>query len=83
MQGDDREARRKLERLRAELAKGERDLAAGRVVVIETDEELQMFFEGLENGSSFDERAARFRARTAERRHTPAEELQREGRDER
>jgi plasmid stability protein len=32
---------------------------------------------------SFDELAAEFRALTAGRHHTPAEELQREGRDER
>lgn len=32
---------------------------------------------------SFDELAAELRALTAGRRHTPAEELQREGRDER
>jgi hypothetical protein len=47
MQDDDREARRKLERLREELAKGERDLAAGRVIIIWSDEELERFFDGL------------------------------------
>ncbi len=36
-----------------------------------------------EEEPSFDELAAELRALTAERRHTPAEELQREGRDER
>lgn len=37
----------------------------------------------LTDGRSFDGVAAQIRARTAGRRHTPAEILQREGRDER
>lgn len=82
MPSDDQEARQKLDRLRAELAKGEQDLAAGRYLVIESDEELQLLFESLESGSSFDELAAWFRAHTAGSEHTPAEELLREGRDE-
>ncbi len=38
---------------------------------------------GAEEELSFHDLAAELRALTAERRHTPAEELQREGRDER
>ncbi len=38
---------------------------------------------GAEEELSFDDLAAELRALTAERRHTPAEKLQREGRDER
>ena len=82
MPSDDREAHRKLELLRAALAKGEQDLAAGPVVVIESDEELRLLFESLENRSSFDELSARFRGHTAGRAHTPAEELLRESREE-
>jgi hypothetical protein len=47
MQDDDQKARRKLERLRAALAVGERDLAAGRTVVLESDEEIRRFFDDL------------------------------------
>ena len=47
MQGDDHETRHKLERLRAELAVGERDLAAGRVIILESDEEIRRFFDEL------------------------------------
>lgn len=47
MQGDDREARWTLERLRAALAVGERDLAAGRVVVLKSDDEIERFFDKL------------------------------------
>jgi hypothetical protein len=47
MQGDDRKARRKLERLRTALAAGERDLSAGRFVILETDEEIGRFFDKL------------------------------------
>jgi hypothetical protein len=47
MQDDDCEARWKLERLRAALAVGERDLAAGRVVVLDSDDEITRFFERL------------------------------------
>ena len=47
MQSDDHKARRKLERLRAALAVGERDLAAGRVVVLESDEEIRRYFDEL------------------------------------
>jgi plasmid stability protein len=36
-----------------------------------------------ESRGSFKELAAKLRAMTADRRHTPAEDLQREGRDER
>ena len=39
--------RRKLERLRDELARGEADLAAGRFVSLEDDEELRAFFARL------------------------------------
>ena len=39
--------RRKLERLREELARGEADLAAGRFVSLEDDEELRAFFARL------------------------------------
>jgi plasmid stability protein len=38
---------------------------------------------GAEEELSFDDLAAELRSLTAGRRHTPAEELQREGRDER
>lgn len=82
MCGGDLEARRKLERLRAALSVGEQDLAAGRVVVIETDDELAAFFDRLDQGQAFDDLAARLRARTDGCRHTPAEDLLREGRDE-
>ncbi|MGO1078609.1 hypothetical protein [Inquilinus sp. CA228] len=58
------------------------DLAAGRVVVIETDEELAALFDRLDQGQAFDDLAARLRAQTAGCRHTPAEDLLREGRDE-
>jgi antitoxin ParD1/3/4 len=45
---DHEELRRvKLERLRAEVGKGEADFAAGRYKVFETDEELAAFFERL------------------------------------
>ena len=39
--------RRKLERLREEIARGEADLAAGRFVSLEDDEELRAFFARL------------------------------------
>ena len=39
---------RKLQRLRPELAKGDVDLAAGRTVVISSDEELRELFARLE-----------------------------------
>lgn len=38
---------------------------------------------GAETELSFEDLAAELRALTADRRHTPAEQLQREGRDER
>jgi hypothetical protein len=47
MQGDDHKADRKLEGLRAALAVGERDLAAGRVIILESDEEIRRFFDDL------------------------------------
>ncbi|HEY9346799.1 MAG TPA: hypothetical protein VIQ53_15880 [Inquilinus sp.] len=47
MQHDEHKARRKLERLRAALAKGEQDLAAGRTVVLKSDEEIRRFFDDL------------------------------------
>jgi antitoxin ParD1/3/4 len=47
MQEHDEVRRLKLERLREALAKGEVDLAAGRVTTIESDEELEAFFARL------------------------------------
>lgn len=47
MQEHDEVRRLKLERLREALAKGEADLAAGRVTTIESDEELEAFFARL------------------------------------
>jgi hypothetical protein len=68
MREHDHGSHRKLRRLRSALAKGERDPAA---------------VDGLSGERDFDDLAGRFRALTAERTHTPAEELLREGRDER
>ena len=47
MQEHDEVRRLKLERLREELAKGEADLAADRVTIVSTDEELDEFFARL------------------------------------
>lgn len=47
MQDFDDVKRLKLERLRKELAKGEADLAAGRVTVLKTDDDLNEFFARL------------------------------------
>lgn len=47
MQRDDHKAHRKLERLRMALAVGEQDLAAGRFIVLEVDEEILRFFDDL------------------------------------
>ncbi|HMG49473.1 MAG TPA: hypothetical protein VK597_02695, partial [Inquilinus sp.] len=46
-QEHDEVRRLKLERLREELAKGEADLAADRVTIVSTDEELDEFFARL------------------------------------
>lgn len=37
----------KLKRLKAALAKGEEDVAAGRVVVLESDDDISSFFANL------------------------------------
>jgi antitoxin ParD1/3/4 len=47
MQEHDEIRRLKLERLRDELAKGEADLAAGRFVTLNSDEEMEAFFSRL------------------------------------
>jgi len=47
MQEHDEIRRLKLERLREELAKGETDLAAGRVTVLDGDDTLEDFFARL------------------------------------
>ena len=39
--------RAKLKRLKAALAKGEEDIAAGRYTVLETEEDIDEFFESL------------------------------------
>lgn len=44
MQEHDEIRRLKLERLREELARGEDDLAAGRVTVLAEDEDIRAFF---------------------------------------
>jgi antitoxin ParD1/3/4 len=45
MQEYDEVRRMKLERLRTELAKGEADVAAGRVTSVSTDDEIKEFFD--------------------------------------
>ena len=47
MQEHDEVRRLKLERLREELAKGEADLAAGRITTLSGDDEVQEFFARL------------------------------------
>lgn len=47
MQEHDTIRQLKLERLREELAKGEADLAAGRVTTLASDDELRAFFARL------------------------------------
>jgi antitoxin ParD1/3/4 len=47
MQEHDEVRRLKLERLREELAKGEADLAAGRITTLSGDDEIQEFFARL------------------------------------
>lgn len=47
MQEHDEIRRLKLERLREELAKGEADLVAGRVTVLDSDDAIEDFFARL------------------------------------
>ncbi len=54
----------------------------GRSAEAEVRDILRQVLEG-EAETSFDDLAAELRALTAGRQHTPAEQLQREGRDER
>ena len=54
----------------------------GQSAEAEVRDILRQVLEG-EAETSFDDLAAELRALTAGRRHTPAEQLQREGRDER